>query len=182
MTQTKKTLLKGGSLAGTFLIKTDKELFVRKEISLISEREYGYQRWYSQLKRLQRYELLFPSIFAKVIRYGVTEDKAFFDLKYYSGYHNCWSYLMDCTDNEEIKYIFQSIIEALNIIHSKRLPSCKEALELYYEEEVKKKINDCLTDKDFLDYYNIETLVFDYLIKLLSYYLLLLIAAILSKC
>ena len=50
-----RRLLKGGSLAGTYVITTSSGQYVRKEISLVENREYGYQRWYSQLKRLQRY-------------------------------------------------------------------------------------------------------------------------------
>jgi len=160
MIQTTKTLLKGGSLAGTYLISGIGGDFIRKEISLRNDREYGYQRWYSQLKRLQRYELLFPSIFAKVIRYGVDGDQAFFDLEYYPNYHNCWEYLMECDDKEEIENIFKLIISALNVIHSKQLQSCPEALNLYYEEEIRKKIEDCFTDEGFLNYYNRSTIKF----------------------
>ena len=160
MIHSTKTLLKGGSLAGTYLISGTDGTFVRKEISLRKEREYGYQRWYSQLKRLQRYELLFPSIFAKVIRYGIEGDRAFFDLEHYANYHNCWSYLMQCDDKEEIEKIFNLIIRAMNIVHSKQLPSCPEALHLYYEEEIIKKIKDCFFDEEFSNYYNRPTIKF----------------------
>lgn len=44
----RKTRLKGGSLSGTYLCQPDHgEPFVRKEVSLVHNREYGFQRWYS---------------------------------------------------------------------------------------------------------------------------------------
>ena len=74
--------LKGGSLAGTYLIRTPEISYVRKQIDRTVEREYGFQRWYSQLKRLQRYDVMFPDLFCKVIDYGTDEAGrlAFFDL------------------------------------------------------------------------------------------------------
>ena len=50
------TTFKGGSLSSTLLMQDNKDMFVRKTVSLVENREYGYQRWYSQLKKLQRYE------------------------------------------------------------------------------------------------------------------------------
>ena len=58
---------KGGSLSSTNLIEDRGELFVRKSVSLINNREYGFQRWYSQLKKLQRYSVMFPGLFPSVL-------------------------------------------------------------------------------------------------------------------
>ena len=42
-----KARLKGGSLSGTYLCTPSDGLpFVRKEVSLTANREYGFQRWY----------------------------------------------------------------------------------------------------------------------------------------
>jgi len=46
----KKILLKGGSLSKTYRLGNK----VIKTISLEDEREYGYVRWYSQQKKLQK--------------------------------------------------------------------------------------------------------------------------------
>lgn len=43
--------LKGGSLSNTELHEIDGVRYVKKKINLIKEREYGFVRWYSQLKK-----------------------------------------------------------------------------------------------------------------------------------
>ena len=52
-------ILKGGSLSRTGVIN---ETYVRKEVDLHSDIEYGYNRWYSQLKRLQRYNMIIRNV------------------------------------------------------------------------------------------------------------------------
>jgi hypothetical protein len=54
--------LKGGSLSSTFLIKEKNRKKIRKQVSLTKNREYGFVRWYSQLKKIQKYNKLFPEI------------------------------------------------------------------------------------------------------------------------
>ena len=48
--------LKGGSLSGTFIIRKKNMLLVRKQVSLKKNREFGFQRWLSQLKKIQYYK------------------------------------------------------------------------------------------------------------------------------
>lgn len=160
MIEYKRSLLKGGSLAGTYLIESDCGKFVRKQISRSSEREYGFQRWYSQLKRLQRYEILFPELFCRVKRYGLENELAYFDLEFYEGAFNCQEYLMTCTDDKEIELIFNLIIDGMKMLHSVNIPSCKESISLYIEEEVSQKISDCLHDDEFLKFYNLDHITF----------------------
>jgi hypothetical protein len=71
----KKISLKGGSLSRTSLIIENKKKFVRKEVSLKLNREYGYQRWYSQLKRIHRYNKIFPKLFPELIDFGLLDNK-----------------------------------------------------------------------------------------------------------
>ena len=78
-------ILKGGSLNSTKLFVSEKERFVRKSISLTDNREYGYARWYSQLKKIQRFNKLFPGTVPKILNVGTTDDSAYFDLEYISG-------------------------------------------------------------------------------------------------
>ena len=63
-----KIKLKGGSLNNTYLIHSDNFSYIRKSVSLVENREYGFQRWYSQLKKLQRYSVLYPELFPKVLK------------------------------------------------------------------------------------------------------------------
>ena len=97
---------------------------------------------------------------SRMNKYNKGKLRAFFDLEHYANYHNCWSYLMQCDDKEEIEKIFNLIIRAMNIVHSKQLPSYSEALQLYYEEEIIKKIKDCFVDEEFSNYYNRPTIKF----------------------
>ena len=53
--------LKGGSLSSTYLMENEKGKFVRKMVSTKENREYGYMRWYSQMKKIQRYNTDFAN-------------------------------------------------------------------------------------------------------------------------
>ena len=59
--------LKGGSLSTTELHEIDGVRYIKKRINLVKEREYGFVRWYSQLKKIQRYSVQFPNICPKII-------------------------------------------------------------------------------------------------------------------
>ena len=77
-----KTKLKGGSLSSTYLIEEGDKKFIRKCVSLTKDREYGYVRWYSQLKKLQRLESDLPGLFPKVLNVSYDDGEAYFDLEY----------------------------------------------------------------------------------------------------
>ena len=75
---------KGGSLSSTSIMEGDDgEFFVRKTVSVLHNREYGFQRWYSQMKRIQRYSVLFPGLFPALLDYGLDKDTAYFDIEYF---------------------------------------------------------------------------------------------------
>lgn len=140
-----RTLLKGGSLAGTYLISKGNSRVIRKEISLTTEREYGYYRWYSQLKKLQRFETQFPNLFVKVLEYGVIlPSTAYMDLEYHEDAVNCWTYVCECEDKEEVKRIFSQIVEKLDQLHKVKLNTCRNSISLYFKEEIESKIEECL--------------------------------------
>lgn len=162
LSEIEKTRLKGGSLAGTFLIKENGKTYVRKEINRTIEREYGFQRWYSQLKKLQRFNIEFPDLFCEVIDYGVLEDNSicYFDLKYYKNSVNVQEFLKTCKDTEQIDKIFNLIVNNMNLVHSNEFPSFINSIDLYLEEEIKQKINDCLVDADFKQLYSKKYITF----------------------
>ena len=62
-----KTKLKGGSLSSTSFCTENGLSFIRKKVSLVENREFGFYRWLSQLKKLQRLGNLFPDLFPRVI-------------------------------------------------------------------------------------------------------------------
>jgi len=75
---------KGGSLSSTSLMESnDGEFFVRKTVSVLHNREYGFQRCYSQMKRIQRYSVLFPGLSPTLLDNGLDKDSAYFDIEYF---------------------------------------------------------------------------------------------------
>ena len=154
-------MLKGGSLAGTYLVEVANEKYVRKEIRTDQNREYGYQRWYSQMKRLQRYQTLFPGLFPPIIRTGFDDGVAFFDMEFLEGAVNCHDYLCAVQQQDQVEEVFQAVIGCMGRIHSVNLPASTDALGLYIQEEVKGKIADCLLDEDFKKFYDYKTIIFN---------------------
>lgn len=145
-----KKRLKGGSLSGTYLCKNERgESFVRKEASLKSHREYGFQRWYSQLKRLQRYGQQFPNLFPDVIQFGRNGDLAYFDIEYVEGSLTAHDYLMQNPTKENIEHMFSVLLASMNRMHSIQIPSSASAMDLYVYEEMEQKIGACLGNAQF---------------------------------
>ena len=69
--------LKGGSLSNTELHEIDGVRYVKKKINLIKEREYGFVRWYSQLKKTQRLSNEFPNLFPKLLMFHMKQIMLF---------------------------------------------------------------------------------------------------------
>ena len=132
-----RTKLKGGSLSGTYLM----DGFVRKECSLVENREYGYNRWYSQLKRLQRYNHLFPELFPRVLGYGVDGNMAYYDMEMVSGV-NGYEFLKNWKPDEAIDTFFKKFIVAMSQMHSVQWESTPSPINLYIHEEIDKKLFD----------------------------------------
>jgi hypothetical protein len=148
-----KIRLKGGSLSGTYLcrLKNSKQ-FVRKEVSLISNREYGFQRWYSQLKRLQRYSILFPEIFPKLIAYGKTGRLAYFDIEYIPNSVTAHEFIMLAPDTASIDQFLSELIRTMSLMHKTVIPSTRESMDLYIYEEIEQKINACMGNARFREF------------------------------
>ena len=146
--------LKGGSLNSTNLIINDDIKFVRKSINTKSNREYGYVRWYSQLKKLQRFNQLFPGTVPKILGVGIEGDFAYFDLEYINGI-NIKTYLQDneLTDTN-ISTLNNKLWESFDIVHAHAYHANADSLKLYYQEEIQEKLNSALQIKVFKDFYN----------------------------
>ena len=151
-----KLKLKGGSLSGTYLIQNvDGRRFVRKEVSLTKNREYGYNRWYSQLKRMQRYEILFPGMFPLICGYGVDGDMAYYDMEYMGEKSiNAYHFLKIETNKEDIKKFCNKLIKSMHLLHDSHFPLRMpvSSLELYFHQEVSQKLYDCQSNLRFWDF------------------------------
>ncbi len=147
--------LKGGSLSSTFLVD---QRFIRKEISTKSDREYGYVRWYSQLKKLQRYAKSFPDLFPKVLEVGYKGDRAYFDIEYFPDAVDIKNLFINKNlEINEIEKINSALWSAFNELHSMTFAANKGACSLYFKEEVSQKLADAKqASKEFSDFCNYE--------------------------
>jgi len=159
--------LKGGSLNSTCLIHSDKLYnglrFVRKSVSLKENREYGFQRWYSQLKRIQRYSVLFPGVFPKLLGHGMEKDNAFFNIEYIEGSTTGLDFLVNTTDENEINIFLKSLQETMNTMYYSKFPtivSDNRAMELYLREEVYQRLSDCESHVKFTEFLKYEVIEF----------------------
>jgi hypothetical protein len=143
MVNSRKTKLKGGSLSSTYLIEQDNKKFIRKTVSLTENREYGYVRWYSQLKKLQRYNTEFPRLFPKVLNVSYEKEDAYFDLQYMDGYSDLYTILSGRDLSEhELKKINHALWNAFKELHRiDYVPNSGAAL-LYFKEEIEQKLID----------------------------------------
>ena len=141
--------LKGGSLSETLLYRSQSESFVRKTISLTENREYGFQRWYSQLKKIQRFNVDYPNLFPNLLNYGLDGDNAYFDIEYFENSKNLYEILCKDIKQKEINKIFSLLIESFEGLHDEKICSFDSAIELYFREEIVQKINDCLSSSRF---------------------------------
>jgi hypothetical protein len=157
-----KQRLKGGSLSGTYLCKSKcGKFFVRKEASIKMHREYGFQRWYSQLKRLQRYGQQFPNLFPNVIQFGRYSDLAYFDIEYIDGSLTVYDFLLKSPAKESIERMFSALLAAMGRMHSKQIPSSISAMDLYVYEEIEQKMAACLGNTQFQKLISQREIVFN---------------------
>lgn len=156
-----KTRLKGGSLSGTYHCVTDRGSFVRKEVSLRVNREYGFQRWYSQLKRMQRYSVLFPGVFPRILTYGRDGEMAYFDMEYIPDTVTVHEFLMTCTDTAAIDVMFKQLIAITDVMYKTEIPSTAAPIELYIYEEIEQKMLACADNARFQEISRYPTIVFN---------------------
>lgn len=144
------TRLKGGSLSGTYLCRpADAPPFVRKDVSLVTNREYGFQRWYSQMKRLQRYSVQFPGVFPRLLRYGQDGDSAYFDLEYIPEAVTVQAFLLETDDRARIDAMFEELVRTMHVMHRIEIPSTPGPMDLYIHEEIEERLAACAKNARF---------------------------------
>ena len=143
--------LKGGSLSSTYL--HDEEL-VRKKVSLTVNREYGYVRWYSQLKKIQRYNSLHPNLFPKILNVSYENDEAYFDLEYMKGFKDIKRIFSGAELSiSRLEKINEALWTAFDELHSTKYESNSGAPYLYFKEEVLQKLKDACVDPKFDEFF-----------------------------
>jgi hypothetical protein len=157
-----KTRLKGGSLSGTYLCTpSDGTPFVRKEVSLTQNREYGFQRWYSQLKRMQRYEVLFPGHFPKILTYGKDAELAYFDMEYIAESVTVQQYLLETESTQAIDKMFEALFDLVGVMYRTEIPSTAAPFALYIYEEIEQKMLACRPNARFVELASHPTVYFN---------------------
>jgi hypothetical protein len=150
--------LKGGSLSNTSLHEEDDKKFIRKSINTKENREYGYVRWYSQLKKLQQFGA--TGLFPKLLRVGTTDNGAYFDIEYLEGYRDIKTILTeDSMTYDVIEKINEAVWRAFDNLHRKIYFPIKGAGALYFKEEVVQKLSDAFKYQKFYNFY--ESGLFD---------------------
>lgn len=148
--------LTGGSLNATDLFEDSSGKFVRKRISTIANREYGYVRWYSQLKKLQRFAQLIPKLVPDVYRVGVDQQGAFFDIEYIPAQDIKTLFKHNTIDTTATETLHEKLWSAFDLLHQHGYPAIRNSLLLYFQEEVLQKINDARQFPEFDKFYNIN--------------------------
>jgi hypothetical protein len=139
--------LKGGSLSKTIVIKKNNKKYVRKLVDIENNREYGFYRWFSQFKKLQRLNAIFPSIFPKVLSSGIMDKYYYFDIKYFDNSQNCYEYLSNEKNEKKIVLLLNKIVNNLKKINEVYYPSILGSQNIYFKEEIKRRINLFKIDK-----------------------------------
>jgi len=139
--------LKGGSLSKTY--RLPQYNIVGKEVNSYKEREYGFMRWYSQTKKMQRMSALHPDLFPKILKVHADGGTATLKMEWLEGYQDIKTILStkELTE-EQIFKISKAIWNAFDRIHSRTYDAIPGAGNLYYIEEVCKKFDDAVTCSD----------------------------------
>lgn len=147
--------LKGGSLSSTYYHGIIGEEFVRKSVNRDVNREYGYVRWYSQLKKLQRYNTQYPNLFPQILRAGIHNNQPYFDLEYLSEFQDVKTILATKKLTEyEIANISEAVWKGFDRLHSIKHSSNVNTGMLYFVEEVLQKLDDALKIEEFKEFYD----------------------------
>jgi tRNA A-37 threonylcarbamoyl transferase component Bud32 len=150
------TTLKGGSLNSTCLHVVDQNKFVRKSIRTDADREYGYVRWYSQLKKLQRFNQMFPGLVPKVYDVGVTEYGAHFDIEYIDAVDIKTLFRTNQLTDAQVSDIHDKIWQGFDTIHATQYRPNSSSLLLYFKEEVEQKLTDARKFVEFDNFYDLD--------------------------
>lgn len=149
--------LKGGSLNSTSLHIDGDRKFVRKTISTTADREYGYVRWYSQLKKLQRFNALIPGSVPQVLNASINEHGAYFDIEYIDAKDIKTLFKEDALTKYQTERMHSALWVAFNKLHVNSYKPNPSSLKLYFQEEVLQKLNDARQFPEFEQFYQIDS-------------------------
>jgi len=143
--------LKGGSLSSTRLIKDNQIWYVEKRVSRSQEREYGYVRWYSQLKKHLRLSKRNPHLYPKIYKVVSDNDNSLYQMEWLQGYVDLKTYLAKTPASKvKTENIVSSLFEAFSLVHQYNYGIIPGLQDLYVYEEIFQKLDDAFTfSEDF---------------------------------
>lgn len=148
--------LKGGSLNSTSLHIDGDRKFVRKTISTSANREYGYVRWYSQLKKLQRFNALIPGYVPQVLDAGINDQGAYFDIEYIDAKDIKTLFKENELTRYQTERMHSALWFAFDRLHINSYKPNASSLKLYFQEEVLQKLNDARQFPEFETFYQLD--------------------------
>jgi hypothetical protein len=118
-------------------------------------------RWYSQLKKLQRFNQLFPGLTPQVINAGVIDNDAYFDIEYIEDAKDIKTLIVEDQLNEQqVADMHTALWLAFDNIHQYTYVPNANSLRLYFKEEVEQKLNDARQFPEFETFYQLNS--YDY--------------------
>ncbi len=128
--------LKGGSFSKTEVLRFDnKDLRVRKLISIEHEREFGLVRWQSQIRKIQQLKQILPENIPSIISMGVYNKNFYYEIPYYENSENLFQYLSKC-DSFESKKIFEKLIPLIEEYSRFKYGTIQGSVAVFFFEEV----------------------------------------------
>lgn len=156
-------LIKGGSLSSTSKKTYGNKKTLVKRISRHTNREYGFIRWYSQIKKQQQLYEQFPDLFPKLYEINVDELDAEIEQEWLEEYVDLKSYMAQSDlSYQSISLISDLLFECLSRIHSVTYSGIKNSMSLYFYEEIEQKLTDAIRySDDFKSFVSHDTYVFN---------------------
>ena len=145
---------KGGSLSSTHLINhPNYKKSILKVVSHEKNREYGFVRFCSQIKRHNQLQNLEPELFPKILQIGIDikNKEAFCLYEFMEEYISLFDYLNNHKISEvDLHKSALNLINALKRLHSHsyNLPLLSGSIEFYIKEEM---IRPLLRYEDYLN-------------------------------
>lgn len=126
-------LLKGGSFSKTEVLGAPNSLVVRKSVSTINNREYGYVRLESQLRKLYLLSKYFPYITPPVLSVGADDKLFFYEIPYYQNYLTCHQAISASIDTN---LILESLVSFFDCCTHVTYPNPIGSLSAYIYSEM----------------------------------------------
>lgn len=154
-------IFKGGSLSSTMLIKHPKfEKCILKKVSHELNREYGFVRFSSQIKRHLQLKKKEPNLFPTILETGIDIEnhEAYCIYEYKENFISLFDFLYKKKLTQEIVIkVAKNLLDNIKILHSSKskFPLPEGSLNYYVKEEMIRPL------KQYEHYLNLDNIFFE---------------------